>query len=154
METNRAIDFSVGLFILLGLGAMLVLVAQTIGQGALNAADTYTIQARFAQVGDLKQRAPVNLAGVTIGRVDSIVADPLDFQAVVTLQIDAQFDNLPMDTAAAIESSGLLGGKHILLEPGGDIAVLGPGDEIMLTQSAISLENLIGKYMLNSGSEE
>ena len=153
MESNRAIDFSVGLFILLGLGAMLVLVAQTIGRGALGAADTYTIEARFTQVGDLKQRAPVNLAGVTIGRVESIVADPVDFQAVVTLRIDSQFDNLPLDTAATIESSGLLGGKHVSLEPGGDSAVLGPNDEITLTQSAISLENLIGKYMLNSGSE-
>ena len=154
METNRAIDFSVGLFILLGLVAMLVLVAQTLGRGTVNVADTYTIEARFSQVGDLKQRAPVSRAGVTIGRVESIVADPTDFQAIVTLRIDSQFDNLPLDTAASIESSGLLGSKHISLEPGGDISVLGPGDEIMLTQSAISLENLIGKFMLNSGSEE
>lgn len=154
METNRAIDFSVGLFILLGLGAMLVLVAQTIGQGSLNPADTYSIEARFSQVGDLKPQAPVRLAGVMIGRVVSIVADPADFQAVVTMQIDSRFNNLPLDTAAAIESSGLLGSKHISLEPGGDTASLGPQDEIMLTQSAISLENLIGKYMLSSGSEE
>jgi len=154
METNRAIDFSVGLFILLGLSAMLVLVAQTIGRGTLGTADTYTIEARFTQVGDLKQRAPVSLAGVTIGRVESIVADPVDFQAVVRMQIDSRFDNLPVDTAASIQSSGLLGGKYISLEPGGDITALGEDDEIMFTQSAISLENLIGKYMLNSGSGE
>lgn len=154
METNRAIDFSVGMFILIGLIAMLALVAQTIGRGPLNAADSYLIEARFGQVGDLKVHSPVSIAGVTVGRVESIVADPVDFQAIVTLRIDSRFDTLPMDTAAVIESSGLLGGKHIALEPGGDDQVLGQNDQIMLTQSAISLEHLIGKYMLNSGSEK
>ncbi len=148
MQNTRAIDVSVGLFILLGLAAMLLLAAQTIGQGQLNSGETYQISARFDHVGDLKVRAPVSLAGVTIGRVESIVADPIDFQAVVILQIDASFDKLPADTGAIIESSGLLGGKHVALEPGGDTEVLHDSDEILLTQSSISLENLIGKYML------
>lgn len=153
METNRAIDVSVGLFILLGLAAMLALVAQTLSRGQLGAGETYLLEARFEQIGDLKVRAPVSLAGVTIGRVDSIVADPVDFQAVVTLRIDSTFDGLPADTGASIESSGLLGGKHVALQPGGDTEVLRDNDEILLTQSAISLENLIGKYMLKGGSE-
>jgi phospholipid/cholesterol/gamma-HCH transport system substrate-binding protein len=148
MQNTRAIDVSVGLFILLGLAAMLLLAAQTIGQGQLSSGETYQISARFDHVGDLKVRAPVSLAGVTIGRVESIVADPVDFQAVVTLQIDASFDKLPADTGAIIESSGLLGGKHVALEPGGDTEILHDSDEILLTQSSISLENLIGKYML------
>ena len=152
MQNNRAIDVSVGLFILLGLAAMLLLAAQTIGRGQLNASETYPIAARFNHVGDLKVRAPVSLAGVTIGRVESIVADPVDFQAVVTLQIDAIFNNLPADTGAIIESSGLLGGKHVSLEPGGDTEVLHANDEISFTQSSISLENLIGKYMLKGDS--
>jgi phospholipid/cholesterol/gamma-HCH transport system substrate-binding protein len=148
MQNTRAIDVSVGLFILLGLAAMMLLAAQTVGQGLLNTGETYRISARFDHVGDLKIRAPVSLAGVTIGRVESIVADPVDFQAVVTLQIDTNFDNLPADTGAIIESSGLLGGKHIALEPGGDTEILHDSDEILLTQSSISLEKLIGKYML------
>lgn len=153
METNRAIDISVGLFILLGLAAMLALVAQTLSQGQLSRGESYLLEARFEQIGDLKVRAPVSLAGVTIGRVDSIVADPTDFQAVVTLRIDSTFDRLPADTGAIIESTGLLGGKHIALQPGGDTEVLRDNDEILLTQSAISLEKLIGKYMLKGGSE-
>lgn len=153
MEKNRAIDFSVGLFILLGLAAMMALVAQTVGAGPLASADGYRIEARFRHVGDLAERAPVNLAGVAIGRVESIVADPDDFQALVIMRIDPRFNNLPADTSATIESSGLLGRKHISLEPGGDTAVLAENDEIVLTQSAISLENLIGKYMLNTKAE-
>lgn len=153
MQNNRAIDVSVGLFILLGLAAMLLLAAQTIGQGIFRSGETYLVAARFDHVGDLKVRAPVSLAGVTIGRVESIVADPVDYQAVVMLRIDASFDSLPADTGAMIESSGLLGGKHVALEPGGDIEVLQDRDEILLTQSSISLENLIGKYMLNGKSD-
>lgn len=153
MQNNRATDVSVGLFILLGLAAMLVLAAQTIGGGQLNSGDSYLIAARFDHVGNLKVRAPVSLAGVTIGRVESIVADPVDFQAIVTLRIDASFNKLPADTGAIIESAGLLGGKHVALEPGGDTEVLHESDEILLTQSAISLENLIGKYMLKGGPE-
>ncbi len=153
MQSNRAMDVSVGLFIILGLAAMLVLAAQTIGQGKLNTGETYSVVARFDHIGDLKVRAPVSLAGVKIGRVESIAADPVDFQAVVVLRIDASFDSLPADTGAIIESSGLLGGKHVALEPGGDSEVLRDSDEIMLTQSSISLENLIGKYMLKGDAE-
>jgi len=153
MENNRAMDVTVGLFIILGLAAMLVLAAQTLGQGELHSSESYLLAARFDQVGDLKVRAPVSLAGVTIGHVQSIVADPNDFQAVVTLRIDRRFNNLPADTSAMIESSGLLGGKHVALEPGGDTEVLADNDEILLTQSSISLENLIGKYMLKGGSD-
>ncbi len=153
MQNNRAIDVSVGLFILLGLAAMLVLAAQTIGHGKMNSGDSYLLAARFDHVGDLKVRAPVSLAGVPIGRVESILADPIDFQAVVMLRVDAIFDALPADTTAIIESSGLLGGKYVALEPGGDSEVLKDSDEILLTQSSISIENLIGKFMLNGGSD-
>jgi phospholipid/cholesterol/gamma-HCH transport system substrate-binding protein len=82
-----------------------------------------------------------------------MIADPVDFQSVVMLRIDANFDNLPADTGALIESSGLLGGKHVALEPGGDTEVLQDGDEIILTQSSISIENLIGKYMLKGDTK-
>lgn len=153
MQSARAVDISVGLFILLGLGSVIFLVMQTLGLGQINAGDSYTLQARFDHIGDLKLRAPVALAGVTIGRVSRITADPLEFRAVVELRIDSNFSNLPVDTYASIASKGLLGGKYIELSPGGDDEVLQDHDEIELTQSAILIENLIGKYMLK-GSDE
>ncbi len=153
MQSARAIDISVGLFILLGLGSVIFLVIQTVGLGQINPGDSYTLQARFDHIGDLKLRAPVALAGVTIGRVSEITADPVEFRAVVELRIDSNFSNLPVDTYASIASKGLLGGKYIELSPGGDAEVLQDHDEIELTQSAILIENLIGKYMLKGTDE-
>jgi phospholipid/cholesterol/gamma-HCH transport system substrate-binding protein len=153
MQSARAIDFSVGLFILLGLGSVLFLVMQTLGADQINAGDSYVLQARFDQIGDLKLRAPVALAGVTIGRVSEITVDPVEFRAVVELRIDARIKNLPVDTYANIASKGLLGGKYIELSPGGNDEVLQDHDEIELTQSAVLLEDLIGKYMLGGNDE-
>ena len=149
----RAIDISVGLFILLGLGSVIFLVTQTLGSAGISASESYTVHARFNQIGDLKNRAPVALAGVTIGRVSKITLDPIDYTAVIELRIDSKFNQLPIDTDAAIATSGILGGKYIELSPGGDETVLQDQDEIEFTQSAILLENLIGKYMLNSKPE-
>ena len=153
MQSERGIDISVGLFILLGLGSVIFLVMQTLGLGQMNPGDSYTLQARFDHIGDLKLRAPVALAGVTIGRVSRITVDPLEFRAVVELRIDSNFSNLPVDTYASIASKGLLGGKYIELSPGGDEEFLQDHDEIELTQSAILIENLIGKYMLKGTDE-
>lgn len=153
MQAIRAVDVSVGLFILLGLLSALFLLAQTIEPGRLHADGTYVLVARFDHVGDLKVRAPVALAGVTIGRVFAITVDPIDYRASVQLRIDSRFNNLPIDTDAAIATAGLLGGKYIELTPGGDTEVLQDQGEIDFTQSAILLENLIGKYMLNSPSQ-
>ncbi len=153
MQSARAIDFSVGLFILLGLGSVLFLVMQTLGPTQFNPGHSYTLQARFDQIGDLKLRAPVTLAGVTIGRVSRIKVDPVELRAVVELRIDSDFSKLPIDTDASIASKGLLGGRYIALSPGGDEEVLHDRDEIELTQSAILLENLIGKYMLGGAAE-
>ncbi len=149
MDETRGIDIGVGLFILLGIGAVLFLLIQTMDLTQLASSDSYSVRARFDHIGDLKIRAPVALAGVTIGRVSKITVDPNDFRAVVELQINSKFNYLPIDTDASIASSGLLGGKYIELQPGGDIEVLKDQDEIEFTQSAILLENLIGKYMLN-----
>lgn len=150
---TRAIDISVGLFILLGLGSVVFLTSQTLGSGDLSNSASYTLHARFDHIGDLKVRAPVALAGVTIGRVSQITVDPIEYQAIVELRIDSTFNRLPIDTDASIATSGLLGGKYIELGPGGDEEVLQNQDEIEFTQSAILLENLIGKYMLNAKAE-
>jgi len=150
---TRAIDISVGLFILLGLGSVVFLTSQTLGSNDLSNSASYTLHARFDHVGDLKVRAPVALAGVSIGRVSQITVDPIDYRAIGDLRIDATFDQLPFDTFASIATAGLLGGKYIELSPGGDEEVLQDQDEIEFTQSAILLENLIGKFMLNGKSE-
>ncbi len=146
---TRAIDISVGLFILLGLGSVVFLTLQTLGSSDLSNSASYTLHARFDHVGDLKVRAPVALAGVTIGRVSQITVDPIEYRAIVDLRIDSKFNQLPIDTDASIATTGLLGGKYIELGPGGDEEVLQDQDEIEFTQSAILLENLIGKYMLS-----
>lgn len=150
---TRAIDVSVGLFILLGLGSVIFLTSQTLGSIGLSDGESYTLHARFDHIGDLKVRAPVALAGVTIGRVSQITVDPIDYQAIVELRIDTTFNQLPVDTFASIATTGLLGGKYIELDPGGDEEVLQERDEIELTQSAILLENLIGKFMLKGKAE-
>ncbi len=152
-DTARGLDIGVGLFILLGLGSVLFLVTQSLGSNDLSTRDSYTLHAHFDHIGTLKVRAPVALAGVTIGRVSQISVDPEEFRAYVELQIDARFDQLPVDTFASIATSGIFGGKYIELSPGGDESVLQDDDEMEFTQSAILLENLIGKFMLNSKSE-
>lgn len=152
-SNTHAIDISVGLFILLGLGSVMFLTAQTLGSSGFSSGETYTLQARFDHIGDLKTRAPVALAGVTIGRVSQITVDPIDYRATVEIRIDSKYDQLPIDTYASIATAGLLGGKYIELEPGGDEEVLRDQGEIEFTQSAILLENLIGKFMLNAKTE-
>jgi len=150
---TRAIDISVGLFILLGLGSVVFLTTQTLGQGDLSSGASYTLHARFDHIGDLKVRAPVALAGVTIGRVSQITVDPVEYRAIVELRINSRFNQLPVDTDAIIATTGILGGKYVELGPGGDEEVLQDQDEIEFTQSAILLENLIGKFMLNAKAD-
>jgi phospholipid/cholesterol/gamma-HCH transport system substrate-binding protein len=153
MHDVRAIDFSVGLFILLGMFSVLFLVVQTVDPGRMTTDDSYVLEARFDHIGDLKVRSPVALAGVTIGRVIAISVDPSSHRAVVSLRIDSTIDTLPIDTYATVATAGLLGGKYIELTPGGDDELLVDQGDIMFTQSAILLENLIGKYMLK-GSQD
>ncbi len=112
----------------------------------------YTLMGRFENVGGLNVKAPVTMAGVRIGRVKDIRIDRDDFNALVFMQIDSRFDNLPKDTSASILTAGLLGAQFVSLEPGGDEEQLKDGDEIFLTQSAVILEQLIGQ-MIFSQSE-
>jgi phospholipid/cholesterol/gamma-HCH transport system substrate-binding protein len=153
MQANSAISFSVGLFILLGLISALFLVVQTLDPGRSQSGESFVVDARFDNIGDLKVRAPVKLAGVTIGRVTKITVDLIEYRAVVQLTIDSAYDNLPLDTDAIIATSGLLGGKYVELTPGGDTELLVDHGEIMFTQSALLLENLIGKFLIKGGLE-
>jgi phospholipid/cholesterol/gamma-HCH transport system substrate-binding protein len=112
----------------------------------MGGSDTYTVQARFDNIGGLKARAPVRSAGVTVGRVTSIKLDPKNFQGVVTMEIEKAY-LFPKDSAAKILTSGLLGDQYVGMEPGGDDKNLAPGETVAQTQSAVVLENLIGQFI-------
>ncbi len=148
---SKTLEFVVGLFVLIGLAALAVLAIQ-VGSASLGHKDSYDITAKFENIGGLNVKAPVSIGGVRIGRVTAIDLDTELFSARVTMSIEEDYDELPMDTSAAILTSGLLGAQFVGLQPGGDFEYLADGDEIELTQSTIQLENLIGRFMF-SGPE-
>ncbi len=154
MRQNRAVEVGTGLFVLLGIGALFFLTTQTTGRNDFSTADTYVVEARFENVGSLKKRAPVAMSGVTIGRVTNIEFDGASLEAIVTLVIDGQFTQIPDDSDASILTAGLLGSQYIGLQAGGSEIYLDDGSEILFTQSAIVLENLIGKFLVNMGSDD
>lgn len=150
---RKAVDVLVGLFVLLGFGA-LVFLAMRAGNmsSSLGLGDTYTVSAKFDNIGGLKPRAAVRSAGVVVGRVVSVGLDGQTFQAVVRLEIDNRF-RFPKDTSAKILTAGLLGEQYIGLEPGADSAMLAAGGTLSLTQSAVVLENIIGQFLYRSAAE-
>jgi len=154
MRQTRSIEIGTGMFVLLGMSALFFLTTQTTGGDDFQAESVYTVEARFENVGSLRNRAPVTMSGVTIGRVTSVSFDPLALEAVVEFVIDARFDQIPDDSDASILTSGILGSQYVGLQAGGSETYLGDGSEVMFTQSAIVLENLIGKFLVNSGSKD
>ena len=152
MQQTKAVEIGTGAFIALGFAALFFLATQTTNLQRFEEG-YYDVKARFDNIGGLKVRSPVSMAGVRIGRVESIVFDKDRYDAVVTLRIDARYDTLPEDSDASILTSGLLGSQYIGLQPGASDIYLGQGDEMMFTQSAIVLENLIGKFLVNSGED-
>jgi phospholipid/cholesterol/gamma-HCH transport system substrate-binding protein len=154
MRQNRAVEVGTGLFVLLGIGALFFLTTQTTGRNDFSTTDTYVVEARFENVGSLKKRAPVAMSGVTIGRVTNIEFDGASLEAVVTLVIDSRFALIPDDSDASILTAGLLGSQYIGLQAGGSEIYLEDGSEILFTQNAIVLENLIGKFLVNMGSDD
>lgn len=151
MKQTRAVELGAGLFVLLGFGALFFLITQTTGLSNEIGNKGYTISARFENVGDLKVRAPVTISGVTIGRVTGIRFDPDRMNAVVDMIIASQYNQLPDDSEAAILTAGLIGGQYIGLTPGASDTPLEQGSQIEFTQSAVVLENLIGKFLSSVG---
>ena len=143
---KKSIETLVGGFVLLGMLGLVFLALKAANLGSVGGGDSYSVQARFDNIGGLKPRAPVRAAGVTVGRVKSISLDPKTFQGVVTIDLDKGY-SFPKDTSAKILTAGLLGDQYIGLEPGGDDANLGAGQTIGQTQSAVVLENLIGQFL-------
>lgn len=149
---RKMIDLWVGIFILLGLGAVLWLSLRVGNLGEDRPSSTYTVEAKFSNIGGLKAKAPVKSAGVLVGRVSDIKFDNDRFQAVVTLTLDKRY-SFPKDTSASILTSGLLGEVYIGLDPGAEEKKLASGDKISLTQSAVVLERLIGQFMFGKAAE-
>ena len=145
------LEFAVGAFLLLALASLLVLaIASTNGKLRFGG-DSYPLTARFGALGQLRASAPVKIGGVVVGEVADITIDPVKYDAIVTLAIDNRYKDLPADTSAGIFTSGLLGESYVGLAPGGDVEVLKAGDEITLTQGAVDLMQLVGKYMFSGG---
>lgn len=152
MNPRPSYALGTGLFILLGFAALAYLATQTTSvANGMASSNGYLLKARFQNIGQLKVRAPVKIAGVRIGDVQSITLEPQRMDALVTMSIDRQYNDIPDDSSAAIFTSGLLGDQYVGIEPGGSPTFLKNGDELVLTQSAMSLENLIGKFLVNGG---
>ena len=145
------LEFSVGAFLLLALASLLVLAVASTNQRFGMGGGGYELKAHFSQIGQLRKQAPVKIGGVTIGQVADIQLDPTKYDSIVTLTLDSKFKDLPADTSAGIYTSGLLGESYIGLQPGGDPDVLKSGDEIVFTQPAVDLLQLVGKYMFSGG---
>lgn len=154
MRNQRWVEISVGGFMLLSLAALLFLVFKVSGLAQNSEQGDFAVQACFGDIGGLKPRSKITLAGVTVGRVGNIDLDYQWFEACVTLQLDEKLiGKLSTDTAAAIQTSGLLGDNYISLTPGIDEAYLMHGDSLKDTQSALILEQLINQFISNSAKD-
>jgi len=151
MAQRQSFQIGTGAFIVLGFAALGYLATQTTSLANYRQGASYDIKARFTNVGQLKLRAPVKVAGVRIGSVSEVKLEPDKLDALVTMSIDKRFDKIPDDSAASIFTSGLLGDQYVALNPGGSPDVLKNGDEVVLTQSSMQLEELIGKYLVGQG---
>ena len=153
MKTRTATELWVGLFVAAGAAALFMLAMKASNLTAVSSGDAYLVTARFDNIGGLQVRSPVRAAGVLVGRVSGITFDPKTFDARVTLSIENQFNQFPIDTTASIFTSGLLGEQYISLTPGAEETYLEEGSHIELTDSAMVLERLIGQFMVNKMSE-
>lgn len=149
---KNSLDFWVGLFVITGFVALLFLALKAGNMSSFSFAKTYSVTARFDNIGGLKPRAPVKSAGVVVGRVAAINFDDKTYQATVTLNIEDNF-HFPKDSSAKILTSGLLGEKYIGIEAGGDEQSLAQGSKITQTQSAIVLESLISQFLYNKAAD-
>jgi phospholipid/cholesterol/gamma-HCH transport system substrate-binding protein len=149
---KKSIETLVGLFVLLGIAALVFVALKAANLGNFSNGEVYTLQARFDNIGGLKVRAPVRSAGVVVGRVTSIKLDSKTYQGVVTLSINSGVE-FPKDSSAKILTSGLLGDQYIGIEPGADDKNFAAGDVIKQTQSAVVLENLIGQFLFSKAAD-
>lgn len=149
---RKTIDVWVGLFVLLGVAALVFLALKAGNMSTISFEKTYAVSAKFDNIGGLKPQAPVKSAGVVVGRVGAIGFDDKTYQALVTLELEAGY-KFPKDSSLKILTAGLLGEQYIGIEPGGDLNNLGNGDRISRTQSATVLEDLINRFIYSKAAE-
>ncbi|MFZ4699532.1 MAG: outer membrane lipid asymmetry maintenance protein MlaD [Candidatus Methylumidiphilus sp.] len=158
MQQSKTLETWVGLFVVLGMVSLFFLAMKVSNLADLQVKDdSYKLLARFQNVGSLRVRAPVSMAGVRVGRVSSIHFDNKTYEALVEMHIEPQFNTIPVDTTANILTAGLLGEQYIGLSAGGDGEFLKNGDEIELSQSALVLEEVISRFLFSkaeSGAEK
>lgn len=149
---RKTLDLWVGLFVVAGLAAVLVLAMKVGNLSTFNMSESYELSADFDNIGGLKSRAPVKSAGVVVGRVTNISFDNASYRAHVSMVVDKRYQ-FPKDTFAKILTAGLLGEQYIGLDPGGDEVNLKSGDKIAKTQPAVVLESLISSFMYNKAAD-
>lgn len=153
MINARIVEIWVGLFIAGGIAALFVLAMKVSNISTFSKVEGYELIARFENVGGLKKTAPVTMSGVRIGRVGDITFDDTTYEAIVHLNIEKKYDKLPTDTTAGIFTAGLLGEQYVSLDAGGEEEYMADKDEIIITQSALVLEQVIGQFLFSKASE-
>jgi phospholipid/cholesterol/gamma-HCH transport system substrate-binding protein len=149
---RTTLDMWVGLFVVAGVAALVMLAMKVGNLGTYNVSDTYQVYAHFTNIGGLKPKASIRSAGVLVGRVTEITLDTESYEAKVVMSLDKRYQ-FPKDTFANILTSGLLGEQYIGLMPGGDTEMLKNGEQLKKTQSAMVLEDLISKFMYSKAAE-
>jgi phospholipid/cholesterol/gamma-HCH transport system substrate-binding protein len=149
MKHQHRIDFIVGLFVICGIIAFAVLATKVSGLSDWSNGKVYRVTAEFADIGDLKDRAPVVIGGVTVGRVEDIKLDAATYKAIVTLDIGDQVKNIPIDSTANIFTAGLIGANYISITPGYEEEYLKNGGKIEKTNPALILQNLVGQLLFS-----
>jgi len=152
--TSRKIEILVGLFVAAAIAAFFMLAMSVSNMSSYGGGESYEIKASFDNIGGLKVRSPVSAGGVTIGRVKDIQYSNDSYEAVVSMSIEEKYNRFPIDTAASVLTSGLLGEQYIGLEPGAEEEYLKEGDAIDLTQSALVLEQIIGQFLYSKADEK
>jgi phospholipid/cholesterol/gamma-HCH transport system substrate-binding protein len=150
---SKTVQVWVGIFVMAGMASLLMLSMKVSNISAFTETEGYEVTANFENIGGLKERSPVSMAGVVVGRVAKIGFDRESYEAVVTIKIQDQYDNIPEDASASIFTAGLLGEQYIGLEAGGSEEFLKQGSELQLTQSAIVLEQIIGQFLVSQADK-
>jgi len=156
MRQTRKVEFFVGLFVLAGMAALLMLLLKVADVRSGGSGENYILKAQFDNIGSLKSRSPIKIGGVVVGRVEAITLDTESYLPVVSMSIDKQFGTFPETSAAQILTSGLIGEQYIGIVPGfidEDIDMLGDGDYIEDTKSALVLEDMIGQVLYSIGGD-
>lgn len=151
---TRKIEIVVGLFVVFGFAAFFMLAMNASNLITYENNEGYKVTANFDNIGGLRERSPVAVGGVRIGKVSSIEYDSETYEAVVTLEIEPEYGRFPIDTSAGILTAGLLGEQYIGLEPGAEEEFLKEGDKITITQSALVLEDIIGQFLYSKADEK